>query len=84
VLDALGAEVLCRPQQSLYLWARFPHIDDAEAFTRDVLPQALALAPGAIFSTDRGQANPWLRLNVAYLQDPLFAACVRQARGSRR
>lgn len=72
VLDELGAEVFCRPQQSLYLWARFPGIDDATALTRHCLAQGVMLAPGSIFAVNRQTPVPWTRLNVAYLDDPAF------------
>lgn len=72
VLDSLGADVFCRPAQSLYLWARFPGIDDANQLTRHCLTKGVMLAPGAIFAVDRHKSVPWTRLNVAYLTDPAF------------
>ncbi|WP_175650424.1 aminotransferase-like domain-containing protein [Pseudomonas sp. Marseille-P9899] len=78
VLDELGAEVFCRPEQSLYLWARFPGIDDTASFTREVQGKGVMLAPGAIFQTNQKGVTPWTRLNVAYLQDPVFADCIRR------
>lgn len=72
ILEGLGAEVFCKPEQSLYLWARFPGIDDANELTRRCMKQGVMLAPGAIFSVDRNDVVPWTRLNVAYLDDPAF------------
>ncbi|KJU79098.1 DNA-binding transcriptional regulator, MocR family, contains an aminotransferase domain [Pseudomonas sp. NFACC19-2] len=72
VLDGLGAEVFCRPEQSLYLWARFPGADDANTLTRQCLSQGVMLAPGSIFAVDRQMPVAWTRLNVAYLDDPAF------------
>lgn len=72
VLDSLGADVFCRPQQSLYLWARFPQASDANQLTRHCLTQGVMLAPGSIFAVDRTVPTPWTRLNVAYLTDPAF------------
>lgn len=77
VLDELGAEVFCRPEQSLYLWARFPGIDDTAVLTREVQGRGVTLAPGAIFQTNQKAVTPWTRLNVAYLQEPVFAQCIR-------
>ncbi|MCU1732657.1 MULTISPECIES: PLP-dependent aminotransferase family protein [unclassified Pseudomonas] len=78
VLDELGAEVFCRPEQSLYLWARFPGIDDTASFTREVQGKGVMLAPGAIFQTNQKGVTPWTRLNVAYLEEPVFADCIRR------
>jgi DNA-binding transcriptional MocR family regulator len=72
VLDELGAEVFCRPEQSLYLWARFPGCGDANELTRHCLAQGVMLAPGSIFAVNRQTPVPWTRLNVAYLNDPAF------------
>ena len=74
MLDEIGAEVFCRPEQSLYLWARFKHIDDARELTRQLLPKGFMIAPGHIFSPEQSRINPWTRLNVAYLNDPLLMA----------
>ena len=74
VLDELGADVFHRPEQSLYLWARFPGIGDANDLTRRCLERGVMLAPGSIFSVDRRDRVPWTRLNVAYLDDPAFRA----------
>ena len=77
VLDELGAEVFCRPEQSLYLWARFPGIEDTAVLTREVQGRGVMLAPGAIFQTNQKAVTPWTRLNVAYLQEPVFGQCIR-------
>ena len=74
MLDEIGAQVFCRPEQSLYLWARFKHIDDARELTRQLLPKGFMIAPGHIFSPEQSRINPWTRLNVAYLNDPLLMA----------
>ena len=74
MLDDIGAEVFVRPEQSLYLWARFPHVDDARELTRRLLPKGFMIAPGHIFSPEQSRMNPWTRLNVAYLNDPLLKA----------
>lgn len=71
-LDQLGAEVFCRPEQSLYLWARFPGVEDTNDLTRHCLTKGVMLAPGSIFAVNRNVAVPWTRLNVAYLSDPAF------------
>ncbi|AZV93178.1 GntR family transcriptional regulator [Bordetella sp. J329] len=78
-LDRLGAEVFCRPEQSLYLWARFPMLEDANQLTEHCLRQGVVLAPGPIFFVDRSVPQPWTRLNVGYLDDPAFAASIRHA-----
>lgn len=70
LLDEIGAEVFSRPEQSLYLWARFAHVEDARELTRRLLPKGFMIAPGHIFSPMQSGMSPWTRLNVAYLNDP--------------
>ncbi|MGX5218551.1 GntR family transcriptional regulator [Pseudomonas sp. S9] len=77
MLDEIGAEVFFRPEQSLYLWARMAHMDDARELTRQLLPKGFMIAPGHIFSPEQSGINPWTRLNVAYLNDPLLKAVLR-------
>ena len=72
MLDDIGAQVFTRPEQSLYLWARFGHIEDARDLTRLLLPKGFMIAPGHIFAPEQSRINPWTRLNVAYLNDPLL------------
>lgn len=78
ILDELGAELFCRPEQSLYLWARFPGIDDANNLTRHCLSKGVMLAPGSIFAVNHHVPVPWTRLNVAYLDDPAFRASLKE------
>lgn len=78
LLDEIGAEVFVRPEQSLYLWARFAHIDDARELTRQLLPKGFMIAPGHIFSPEQSRINPWTRLNVAYLNDPRLKAVLQR------
>lgn len=46
VLDELGAEVFCRPEQSLSLRARLPGVEDANELTRHCLSRGGCLHPG--------------------------------------
>lgn len=74
ILSDIGAQVFCAPERSLYLWARFPHIDDAKDLTRQLLPKGFMIAPGHIFSPEQNQTVPWTRLNVAYIDSLLREA----------
>lgn len=65
--EAEGVEVFGRPEQSLYLWARLPGVEDSLAFTRSMLARGIALAPGAIFSPDAAAPSPWFRFNVGFV-----------------
>jgi len=52
----------------MFVWARFPHVDDsltlAEASQRD----GIMLAPGAVFRPHL-ERSPWMRFNVTVCDD---------------
>jgi len=76
-LHALGANIFKVNEQSLYLWAALPNHDDSIEFAKAMLNESVILAPGTIFSPYGDRASPYCRFNVAYLEDPRFAAALR-------
>lgn len=79
ILKDLGAELFCEPEQTLYLWARFPSIQDMNELTLRLLSKGVVIAPGSIFMLNPRSVSPWTRLNVGYLQDPLFIESLRES-----
>ncbi|WP_269792377.1 PLP-dependent aminotransferase family protein [Stenotrophomonas sp. Iso1] len=77
-LRQFDATVYATPEQSLYLWARFPGVTDTRLLTIRMLARGVVLAPGAFFHLNTERISPWTRLNVAYLSDPLFVSSLRQ------
>ena len=76
-LEEIGATIYRPTDQSLYLWARLPEHEDSIALARRMLDHGVILAPGAVFSPRGDGPSPWFRFNVAYLNDPRFAAALR-------
>jgi DNA-binding transcriptional MocR family regulator len=66
--ERIGVELFVEPADGMFVWARFPHIDDslvlAEASQRD----GIMLAPGAVFRPHL-ERSPWMRFNVAICED---------------
>jgi DNA-binding transcriptional MocR family regulator len=52
----------------MFLWARFPHIDDSLALAEDSLRNGIMLAPGTVFRPHL-ERSPWMRFNVAVCED---------------
>ena len=77
-LQQLGAQLFCAPQQSMYLWARFPAFPDARRLAQGLLARHIVLAPGSIFHVDPEQDVPWSRFNVGLLSDPRFASAMAE------
>jgi DNA-binding transcriptional MocR family regulator len=67
--ERIGLELFVEPANGMFVWARFPHIEDsltlAEASQRD----RIMLAPGAVFRPHL-ERSPWMRFNVTVCEDP--------------
>jgi DNA-binding transcriptional MocR family regulator len=67
-LDRIGLELFVEPTDGMFVWARFPHVEDslmlAEAAQRD----GIMLAPGAVFRPHL-ERSPWMRFNVTVCED---------------
>jgi DNA-binding transcriptional MocR family regulator len=66
--ERIGLELFVEPVDGMFVWARFPHVEDslplAEAAERD----GIVLAPGAVFRPHL-ERSPWLRFNVTVSED---------------
>ena len=66
--ERVGLELFAEPADGMFIWARFPHVEDlltlAEAAQRD----GIMLAPGAVFRPHLGR-SPWMRFNVTLCED---------------
>jgi DNA-binding transcriptional MocR family regulator len=66
--DRIGLDLFLEPADGMFIWARFPHVEDslmlAEAAQRD----GIMLAPGAVFRPHL-ECSPWMRFNVTVCED---------------
>ncbi|HXP31020.1 MAG TPA: PLP-dependent aminotransferase family protein [Stellaceae bacterium] len=66
--ERIGLQLFAEPADGMFVWARFPGIDDtlelAEAAQRD----GIMLAPGTVFRPHL-ERSPWMRFNVAVCED---------------
>jgi DNA-binding transcriptional MocR family regulator len=66
--ERMGLELFVEPADGMFVWARFPNIEDsltlAEASQRD----GIMLAPGAVFRPHL-ERSPWMRFNVTVCED---------------
>jgi DNA-binding transcriptional MocR family regulator len=72
VIDAferIGLQCFFEPEAGMFLWARFPHVDDALALTKSATSHGIMLAPGVVFRPHL-QRSPWMRFNVTTCDDP--------------
>jgi DNA-binding transcriptional MocR family regulator len=77
--ERMGLELFVEPADGMFVWARFPHIEDsltlAEASQRD----GIMLAPGAVFRPHL-ERSPWMRFNVTVCEDPRVQRWLQQQR----
>ncbi|WP_085918208.1 aminotransferase-like domain-containing protein [Halomonas sp. CSM-2] len=67
-------EIFTEPTGGMFIWAKPPatRLETIEATAKKC---GVTLSPGHLFLPDH-QATPWLRLNVAYMQDPRAKAFI--------
>ncbi|MDD0975526.1 PLP-dependent aminotransferase family protein [Pseudomonas fontis] len=68
MLEAAGWEVFAEPYGGMFVWARCPNRSFADLHG-EALKAGVLLSPGAAFYPDNAPSD-WLRINVAYAQDP--------------
>ena len=66
--DRVGLELYVEPADSMFVWARFPHIHDSLALAEASQRQGIILAPGAVFRPHL-ERSAWMRSNVAVCED---------------
>jgi DNA-binding transcriptional MocR family regulator len=66
--EGMGMELFAEPNDGMFVWARFPHIDDSLTLTEASQRDGLMLAPGAVFRPHL-ERSPWMRFNVAVCED---------------
>ncbi|XIA63612.1 aminotransferase class I/II-fold pyridoxal phosphate-dependent enzyme [Bradyrhizobium sp. TZ2] len=67
--ERIGLELFVEPEAGMFLWARFPHVDNALALTKSASSHGIMIAPGVVFRPHL-QPSPWMRFNVAACDDP--------------
>ncbi|WP_347336957.1 PLP-dependent aminotransferase family protein [Burkholderia sp. A1] len=68
-LSDAGWCVFGSPDGGSFIWARVPGIDDSRILVQHASECGITLAPGASCRPS-AQPTPWVRINVAFAQDP--------------
>jgi DNA-binding transcriptional MocR family regulator len=66
--ERIGMEVFVEPADGMFVWARFPHVDDSLALAEASQRDGIMLAPGAVFRPHL-ERSPWMRFNVTTCED---------------
>jgi DNA-binding transcriptional MocR family regulator len=66
--EQIGLELFAEPGDGMFVWARFPHIEDSLALAEASRRDGIMLAPGTVFRPHLDR-SPWMRFNVAVCED---------------
>jgi len=62
--ERIGLEMFVEPSDGMFVWARFPQIDDALTLAEVSRQEGMMIAPGAVFRPHL-ELSPWMRFGVA-------------------
>jgi len=66
--ERIGLELFVEPADGMFIWARFPDIDDSLPLAEASRQEGIMLAPGAVFRPHL-ERSPWMRFGVAVCDD---------------
>ena len=66
--EGMGLELFVEPADGMFVWARFPQVEDSLALAEASLRDGIMLAPGAVFRPHL-ERSPWMRFNVTVCED---------------
>src|SRR6516165_7787564 len=66
--ERIGLELFAEPADGMFIWARFPQVEDSLALAEASQRDGIMLAPGAVFRPHL-ERSPWMRFNVAVCDD---------------
>lgn len=67
--ERIGLELFTEPEAGMFLWARFPQVNNAVALAKSASNHGIMIAPGVVFRPHL-QPSPWMRFNVTACDDP--------------
>jgi DNA-binding transcriptional MocR family regulator len=66
--ERMGLEMFVEPTNGMFVWARFPHIEDSLTLAETSQRDGIMLAPGVVFRPHL-ERSPWMRFNVTACED---------------
>ena len=81
--ERAGLELFVQPADGMFVWARYPHIEDSLGLAEASQREGIMLAPGAIFRPHL-ERSAWMRFNVTACEDARVQQWLqRQAAGKK-
>src|SRR5215471_10426554 len=66
--ERIGMELFVEPADGMFVWARFPHVEDSLTLAEAAQRDGIMLAPGVVFRPHL-ERSPWMRFNVTVCED---------------
>jgi DNA-binding transcriptional MocR family regulator len=66
--ERAGLQLFVEPADGMFVWARFPHVEDALTLAEAAQRHGIMLAPGTVFRPHL-ERSPWMRFNVTACED---------------
>ena len=66
--ERIGLDLFVEPADGMFIWARFPQVEDSLALAEASRRDGIMLAPGAVFRPHL-ECSPWMRFNVTVCED---------------
>ena len=79
--ERIGLEMFVEPTDGMFVWARFPHVEDSLALAEASQRDGIMLAPGAVFRPHL-ERSPWMRFNVTTCEDTRVLRWLQQQAAS--
>jgi len=77
-LEDAGWEIFDKPVGGKFVWARVPHVANAERLVECGAPLGVTVVPGNYFRPNM-EVSPWTRIHIAFGNDPRAQAFFRAA-----
>jgi DNA-binding transcriptional MocR family regulator len=66
--ERIGLELFVEPADGMFIWGRFPQVEDSLALAEASQRDGIMLAPGTVFRPHLGRSQ-WMRFNVTACED---------------
>ena len=81
--ERIGLELFVEPANGMFIWARFPGIEDSLALAEESHRHGVMMAPGTVFRPHLGP-SPWMRFNIAVCEEGRAQAWLQRLAASTR
>jgi DNA-binding transcriptional MocR family regulator len=75
--ERIGLQMFVEPAEGMFVWARFPHVEDSLALAETCQRDGFMISPGVVFRPHL-ERSPWMRFNVAVCEDTRVQAWLQR------